>query len=44
MGLSAPEDDVFDFAGIELRRLAHYIPDAVGCEFIWTRQVERSSK
>src|SRR6202165_3348663 len=29
MGLSAPADDVFDFARIELRCLAQYIPDAV---------------
>jgi hypothetical protein len=44
MGLSAPEDDIFDFARIELRCLAQYIPDAVRCQFLWTRQVERSAK
>jgi hypothetical protein len=44
MGLSAAQDDIFDFARIELGCLAQHILDAVRRQLIWTRQVERSAK
>ena len=44
MGLTAAEYDVLDLGGIELRRLAQNILDAVRRQVVGTRQVERSAK
>jgi hypothetical protein len=40
MRLPATEDDVFYFAGIELRCLPEHIPDAVRRQFVRAGQVE----
>ena len=42
--LSTTENDVFDFAGIELRCFAQHILNAMRGKFFGTRQVERSTK